>query len=139
MILLIILAIGVLVFAFFYLQESGLFKGKKIKSFKSTVVDEAEDEVYDNIGGVKVRFYKVYEYFDGEENCVVKSERPMRKIDDDTGRHCIIFVDPKSRRAMEKRDVIRYRVYAGILALISLAILIGVWYVVTFVPGAVLW
>lgn len=137
MILLILLAIGILIFAFFYLQESGLFKKKVM--FDATVVDESEDELYDNLGGVKVRFYKVYEYFDGQENCIVKSERPMKKIDDDTGRGCRILVDEKNRKAMEVRDVIRYRVYALILAMIATTIIVGVWWIVNFVPGAVLW
>lgn len=134
MILFVLLAIIILIFAVIYLWESGLFK--KMKKFDSVVVDETEDEVYDNTGGVKIRFYKVYEYFDGAENAVVKSLRPMRKIDDDTGRKCIVYVDSKNRKAMEKRDVIRYRVYAAVLILAALGILAVVGYVNGYIQGA---
>ena len=138
MIILLFFAAGLLVFAFFYLYESGMFKPGKVHSYEAVVVDESEDELYDNIGGTKTRFFKVYEYFDGEENRVLKSERPKRRIDSDVGRKCVIYVDSKSRRAMEKKDRNLYRIYAGILILMAVGIIAGCIYIVNNVPGAVI-
>ena len=134
MILLSLLAVGILIFAIVYLWESGLFN--KTKKFDATVVDETEDEVYDNTGGTKIRFYKVYEYFDDRGNAVVRSNRPMKKIDDDTGRKCIIYVEEKNRKAMEKRDVVRYRIYSAALILASFLIFGVVVYVRCNILGA---
>ena len=135
MILLILLALGILFFAFCYLQESGLFNQKRMLKFSAKIIDEVEDEVYDNTGGVKIRFFKAYEFCENGEMKVVRSERPMRRITDTKGKECIIFVDSKNRKAMEKSDVIRYRIYALILTLIALGI-IGVYiYLGAFVPN----
>ena len=134
MILFAFLAIGILVLAFIYLWDSGMFR--KTKKFDATVVDESEDEVFDNTGGVKIRFYKVYEYFNGEENIIVKSERPMKKIDDDVNRKCVIYVDVKNRKAMEKKDIVRYRLYAMILILLALGIFALMAYVKIHIQGA---
>ena len=138
MLILLFVATGLLILAFFYFFESGLFRRGKIKKYDAVVVDETEDELYDNIGGTNIRFFKVYEYFDGEENRVLKSERPKRKIDEDTGRKCIIYVNSKTRRAMEKKDVILYRTYGSILILLALLLIVGCVYIKLTVPEAVL-
>lgn len=109
----------------------------RTKMYEATVVDESEKEVYDNIGGTTVRFFKVYEFFDGEENVVVASERPRKYIDGDVGRRCILYVDAKNRKAMEKKDVIRYRIYAALLVLLGIAVILSVLYIKENVPGAV--
>ena len=138
MLILLFVAAGLLILAFLYLHESGVFGFGKIKKYDAEVVDESEDELYDNIGGTNIRFFKVYEYFDGEENRVLKSERPKRKIDEDIGRKCIIYVNSKTRRAMEKKDVILYRMYGAVLILISLLLIAGCVYIKLTVPEAVL-
>ncbi len=137
MILLVFLGIGIIIFALFYLEESGFFRMGRTKMYEATVVDESEKDVYDNIGGTNVRFFKVYEFFDGEENVVVASERPRKHIDNDVGRKCALYVDAKNRKAMEKKDVIRYRIYAALLTLLGLSIILLVLYVKENVPGAV--
>ncbi len=136
--LLILLGIGMIIYAGFYLEESGLFRKKRTKIFEATVVDESEADVYDNIGGTKVRFFKVYEYFDGKENAVVKSEMPKKHIDDDVGRKCIIYVDTKNRKALEKKDVIRYRSCAAALIIAGIVLILAMVYVNNYVPGAVM-
>lgn len=137
MILLVLLGIGIIIYALFYLEESGFFRMRRTKMYEATVVDESEKDVYDNIGGTNVRFFKVYEFFDGEENVVVASERPRKYIDNDVGRKCLVYVDAKNRKAMEKKDVIRYRIYAALLTLLGLSIILLVLYVKENVPGAV--
>lgn len=137
MIILLFVAVGVMILGALYLQDSGLFRPKRIKMFSATVVDESEDELYDNIGGTKTRFFKVYEYFDGEENRVIKSEKPMRSIDGDVGRDCIIYVDSKTRRAMEKKDVVSYRVKGAVMFAVAICIIVCYIYIKNNVPGAV--
>ncbi|MGM9551933.1 MAG: hypothetical protein ACI3XA_06710 [Clostridia bacterium] len=136
--LLILLGIGLILFSLFYLEESGLFRMGRTKAFEATVVDESEADVYDNIGGTKTRFFKVYEFFDGQENAVVKSERPQKYINNDVGRKCVIYVDTKNRKAMEKKDIIRYRLYALLLILGGFVIIGVALYIKNNVPGAVL-
>lgn len=122
MIFSVLIAVVLTFFALIYLWESGLFK--KTHKVEATVVDETEDEVYDNTGNTKTRFFKVYEYFDGNENCIAKSERPMKKIDGDVNRKCYIYVDTKNRKAMEKRDIILYRGIAVVLLLVAVFLLV---------------
>ncbi len=136
--ILILLGIGFIVFSLFYLDDAGLFKCRKMKCFDAVLIDEVEDEVYDNIGGTKTRFFKAFEFEDEGEKKVVRSQRPMRRISNKVGRKTKIYVDVKNRKAMEKSDVIMYSVIAGVLALIGVAILLGVWYIKLNVKGAVL-
>lgn len=136
--ILILLGIGFIVFSLFYLDDAGLFKCRKMKCFDAVLIDEVEDEVYDNIGGTKTRFFKAFEFEDEGEKKVVRSQRPMRRITNKVGRKTKIYVDVTSRKAMEKSDVIMYSVIACVLALIGVAILLAVWYIKTNVKGAVL-
>lgn len=127
MILLIAFAVGLVIYSVFFLQESGLFRIGRTKKFDAVLIDEVEDEVYDNTGNTYIRFFKAYEYFDGTENCVVRSERPMRRITDKVGRKCVIYVDTKNRKAMEMSDIVLYRVKAVILIALAL-FLVGLYF-----------
>lgn len=138
MILLILLGIGFMIFGLFYLDDSGLFRIGRVKWYDAVLIDEVEDEVYDNIGGTKTRFFKAYEFEENGEKQVVRSQRPMRQITDKVGRKTKILVDSKSRKAMDKRDVIISRVTAIVLMLIGVAIVAGVVYIKLNVKGAVL-
>ena len=138
MILLILLGIGFLIFSLFYLDDAGLFKCRKMKCYDAVLIDEVEDEVYDNIGGTKTRFFKAFEFEDNGEMKVVRSQRPMRRITNKVGRKTKIYVDVTSRKAMEKSDVIMYLTVAGVLAFIGVLILIAVVYIKLNVKGAVL-
>lgn len=133
--LLVLIAIGMLVFSLFYLNDSGLFRGKRMVKHTAEIIDEVEDEIYDNTGGAKTRFFKAYEYEENGEKCVVRSERPMRKITNTVGKSCTIYVDSKNRKAMEKGDVLRYRAIA-IALIIGAFALIGLYiYLCLFVDG----
>lgn len=136
--LLILLGIGFIVFSLFYLDDAGLFRIGKMKSFDAVLIDEVEDEVYDNIGGIKTRFFKAFEFEDDGEKKVVRSARPMKRITNKVGRKTKIYVDVKGRKAMERNDVILYSVIALILALIGVAIILLVGYIRANVKGAVL-
>lgn len=136
--LLILLGIGFIVFSLFYFADAGLFRIGKMKAYDAVLIDEVEDEVYDNIGGTKTRFFKAFEFEDEGEMKVVRSQRPMRRITNKVGKKTRIYVDVTSRKAMEKSDVILYFIIALVLALIGVAILLGVWYIKTHVKGAVL-
>lgn len=136
--LLILLGIGFIVFSLFYLDDAGLFKIRKMKAFDAVLIDEVEDEVYDNIGGTKTRFFKAFEFEDEGEKKVVRSQRPMKRVTNKIGKKTRIYVDVKSRKAMEKSDVVLYGVIAGVLALIGAIILLGVLYIKLNVKGAVL-
>lgn len=135
MILLILLALGLVFFAVCYLQESGLFRGKRMIRFDAEIIDEVEDEVYDNTGGKMVRFFKAYEFCENGENKVVRSERPMRRITDTVGKKCVIFVDSKNRKAMELSDIRRYRIYAALLILLAIGVVCLYFYLKNYVPG----
>lgn len=135
MILIILLAVGILFFSLCYFQESGLFRLKRMVKFDAEIIDEVEDEVYDNTGGAKIRFFKAYEFCENGEKKVVRSERPMRKITDTKGKKCILYVDSKNRKALEKADVIRYRVYGLILLIAALGFMGLYFYLKEFVPN----
>ena len=134
--LLILLALGMVFFAFCYLEEAGTFRLKRMKIFNAQIIDEVEDEIFDNTGNTKVRFFKAYEFEEDGEKKVVRSERPMRRITDTVGKKCEIFVDSKNRKAMEKGDVIRYRIYAVLLIVLALLIAGAVIYLEVCVPEA---
>ena len=138
MILLILLGIGFIIFGLFYLDDAGLFKMGRMKWYDATLIDEVEEEVYDNLGGTKTRFFKAYEFCEDGENKVVRSQRPMKKITNKVGNKTKILVDTKSRKAMDKRDVIAYRIAAAVMIVIGIAIIAGVIYIKTNVKGAVL-
>lgn len=138
MILLILLGIGFIIFSLFYLDDTGLFKGRRMKWYNATLIDEVEDEVYDNIGGTKTRFFKAYEFCENGENKVVRSQRPMKRITNKVGNKTKILVDTKSRKAMDKHDVVLYRITAAVLMLIGIGIILGVMYIKLNVKGAVL-
>lgn len=136
--LFIVVALGLTMFAVFYLADSGLFRRSMTAKFDAQIIDEVEDEVYDNTGGVKRRFFKAYEFEENGEKKVVRSERPMRQIENCVGKRCVIYVDTKNRKAMEKSDIIRYRLFAAILLVLALGIMILYFYIKTNVPGAAL-
>ncbi len=136
--LFIVAALGLTVFAVFYLADSGVFGKNKILKFDAEIIDEVEDEVYDNTGGVKTRFFKAYEFEENGEKKVVRSERPMRHIENSVGKKCVIYVDTKNRKAMEKGDIIRYRLFAAFLLCIAVGITVLYLYIKTCVPGAAL-
>ena len=138
MILLILLGIGFIVFSWFYFDDSGLFGFGRRKWFDAVLIDEVEDEVYDNIGGTKTRFFKAYEFIEDGEKKVVRSQRPMRRITNKVGRKTKILVDSKSRKAMDKKDVILYSLVAVSLLAIGIGIIAGVIYIKLNVKGAVL-
>ena len=138
MILLILLGIGFIVFSWFYFDDSGLFAFGRRKWYDAMLIDEVEDEVYDNIGGTKTRFFKAYEFIEDGEKKVVRSQRPMRRITNKVGRKTKILVDSKSRKAMDKKDVILYRLVAVSLLAIGIGIIAGVIYIKLNVKGAVL-
>lgn len=138
MILIILLGFGFIIFSLFYLADAGLFKCRKMKCFDAVLIDEVEDEVYDNTGGTKIRFFKTYEFEYQGEKMVVRSQRPMKRITNKVGRKTKIFVDVTSRKAMEKSDVVMYCIISGVLALIGLGILLGTLYIKLNVKGAVL-
>ncbi len=138
MILLILIGLGCILFGVFYLDDSGLFKGKRAKWFDAVLIDEVEDEVMDNTGGAKIRFFKTFEFEEDGELKVVRSQRPMKRITDKKGKKTKILVDVKNRKAMEKNDVILYRAFAALLVLMGALIITGVIYVKLNVKGAVL-
>jgi hypothetical protein len=72
------------------------------------------------------------------ENKVVRSQRPMKRITNKVGCKTKILVDSKSRKAMDKHDVILYRIAAAVLMLIGIGIILGVIYIKLNVKGAVL-
>lgn len=134
--LFVVIALGMVVFAMFYLADSGFFKGKRMVRFDAEIIDEVEDEIYDNTGGVKTRFFKAYEFVQDGEKKVVRSERAMRSITNTVGKKCVIYVDTKNRKAMERKDIIRYRAISAVLILCALG-LVGLWlYIRKCVPGA---
>ncbi len=138
MILLILLGIGFIIFGLFYFDDSGLFGFGRRKWYDAVLIDEVEDEVYDNIGGTKTRFFKAYEFCEDGEMKVVRSQRPLRRITNRVGRKTKILVDSKSRKAMDKKDVIMYRLIAALLVVIGIAIIASVVYIKLNVKGAVL-
>lgn len=138
MILLVLLGIGFIIFSLFYLDDAGLFRFGRMKWYNATLIDEVEDEVYDNIGGTKIRFFKAYEFCENGENKVVRSQRPMKRITNKVGNKTKILVDTKSRKAMDKHDVVLYRITAAVLMLIGIGIILGVMYIKLNVKGAVL-
>ncbi len=117
-----ILGAFLILFGLYDIYESRVIRGKKIEVFEAEIIDEAEDELYDNTGGIKTRFFKVYCFEDNGESVVVRSERPMRRTTDTVGSKVKICVDKKNRKAIEKRDMIFYFM-CGIL-LIALGIFI---------------
>ena len=138
MILLVLLGIGFIIFSLFYLDDTGLFRFGRMKWYNATLIDEVEDEMYDNIGGTKIRFFKAYEFCENGENKVVRSQRPMKRITNKVGNKTKILVDTKSRKAMDKHDVVLYRITAAVLMLIGIGIILGVMYIKLNVKGAVL-
>ena len=138
MILLVLLGIGFIIFGLFYFDDSGLFGFGRRKWYDAELIDEVEDEVYDNIGGTKTRFFKAYEFCENGENKVVRSQRPMKRITNKVGNKTKILVDTKSRKAMDKHDVVLYRITAADLMLIGIGIILGVMYIKLNVKGAVL-
>lgn len=136
--LFILIALGMLFFSFFYLADSGLFRGKRMVRFDAEIIDEVEDEIYDNTGGVKVRFFKAYEFEENSEKKVVRSERPMKRITNTVGKKCVIYVDTKNRKAMEKSDILRYRLCASVLILGTVGLIGLYFYLKLFVPGVAL-
>lgn len=130
-----ILGAFLILFGLYDIYESRVIRGKKIEVFEAEIIDEAEDELYDNTGGIKTRFFKVYRFEDNGESVVVRSERPMRRTTDTVGSKVKICVDKKNRKAVEKRDMIFYFV-CGIL-LIALGIFII--YVSVSLGGIALW
>ena len=138
MILLILLGIGFIIFSLFYFDDSGLLGFGRRRWFDAVLIDEVEDEVYDNIGGTKIRFFKAYEFEEDGEMKVVRSGRPMKRITNKVGRKTKILVDSKSRKAMDKRDVIMYRAIALLMLLAGVLIICGVIYIKLNVKGAVL-
>ncbi len=138
MILLILLGIGFIIFGIFYFDDSGLFGFGRRKWYDAELIDEVEDEVYDNIGGTKTRFFKAYEFEEGGEMKVVRSQRPLKRITNKVGRKTKILVDSKSRKAMDRKDVIIYRLIAALLVIIGIAIITSVVYIKLNVKGAVL-
>lgn len=136
--LFILVALGLFAFALFYLADSGFFRGKRMMRFEGEIVDEAEDEIFDNTGGVKTRFFKVYEFEEDGEKKVVRSERPMKRIENGVGKKCVIYVDSKNRKAMERKDVLRYRCVAFFLTACAIGVLGMYFYIKLCVPGAVI-
>lgn len=138
MILLVLLGIGFIIFGLFYFGDSGLFGFGRRKWYEAELIDEVEDEVYDNIGGTKTRFFKAYEFEEDGEKKVVRSQRPLKSITNKVGRKTKILVDSKSRKAMDKQDVILYRTIATIFVLLGVLVIAGVVYIKLNVKGAVL-
>ena len=138
MILLVLLGIGFIIFGLFYFDDSGLFGFGRRKWYDAELIDEVEDEVYDNIGGTKTRFFKAYEFEEDGEKKVVRSQRPLKRITNKVGRKTKILVDSKSRKAMDKQDVILYRTIAAIFVAVGILLIAGVVYIKLNVKGAVL-
>ncbi|MBQ6794886.1 MAG: hypothetical protein IJO83_01935 [Clostridia bacterium] len=138
MILLVLLGIGFIIFGLFYFDDSGLFGFGRRKWYEAELIDEVEDEVYDNIGGTKTRFFKAYEFEEDGEKKVVRSQRPLKRITNKVGRKTKILVDSKSRKAMDKQDVILYRTIAAIFVAVGILLIAGVVYIKLNVKGAVL-
>ena len=138
MILLVLLGIGFIFFGLFYFDDSGLFGFGRRKWYEAELIDEVEDEVYDNIGGTKTRFFKAYEFEEDGEKKVVRSQRPLKRITNKVGRKTKILVDSKSRKAMDKQDVILYRTIAAIFVAVGILLIAGVVYIKLNVKGAVL-
>lgn len=137
--LLILIGSGFILFGVFYLADSGLLKRDRMKWFDSVLIDEVEDEVYDNIGGTKTRFFKAFEFEENGEKKVVRSQRPMKRITNKVGKKTKILVDTKNRKAMDKGDVILYRIISIGLIIIGISIIGITIYVKLTVKGAVLW
>lgn len=127
-----------MLFGLFYLGDTGLFKPRRMKWYPAVLIDEVEDEVYDNVGGTKVRFFKAYEFEEDGECKVVRSQRPLRKITNRVGKKTQILVDTKKRKALDKSDVVLYRVIASLFIVAGIAIILGVIYIKLNVKGAVL-
>lgn len=138
MILFILLGIGFIIFGVFYLDDSGLLRLKKAKWFDAVLIDEVEDEIYDNTGNTKVRFFRAYEFEEDGEKKVVRTVRPLRRITNKLGKKCRILIDTKARKAVEKSDVIRYGAIAAVLALVGICIILAVVYIKLNVKGAIL-
>jgi hypothetical protein len=100
-----------ILFGIYYIYESQIIRGKRMGVFEAEIIDEAEDELYDNTGGIKTRFFKVYRYEENGEGEVVKSKRPMMKITDTVGKRVVITVDKKNRTAVERKDTIMFFLY----------------------------
>lgn len=96
------------------IYKSRIIPRKGTGMFEAEIIDEAEDEIYDDTGGIKIRFFKVYRYEENGESFVVRSECPMRKITDTVGKKKVIWVDKKKRKALERKDALFYFLY-GIL------------------------
>lgn len=138
MILLILLAAGLMLFGLFYLGDIGFFRPWRMKWYPAVLIDEVEDEVYDNIGGTKVRFFKAYEFEEDGECKVVRSQRPLKRITNRVGCKTKLLVDTKSRKALDKGDVCLYTFIAALLIILGITIILGVIYIKLNVKGAVL-
>ncbi len=125
-------------FGVYYLIIEKLIHRKDTRLVEAEVVDEAEADIFDNTGGTKTRFYKVFSFDDNGESAVVRSTRPMRRISDTVGEKVYIYVDVKNRLATEKRDMIKKNILSALMIIFGLfAIALTIWIKLN-VEGAVL-
>lgn len=91
-------------FGIFSVYDSRLWFKKDTGVYEAEIIDEVEDELYDNTGGLKTRFFKVYRYEENGKGVVVRAARPMLRISNTVGEKRVILVDKINRRAFEKKD-----------------------------------
>lgn len=130
-----ILGVFLILFGLYDIYESRIIHGRKFKVYEAEIIDEVEDELYDNTGGIKTRFFKVYCFEEDGENVVVRSERPLRRTTDTVGNKLKICVDTKNRKAVERSDMLFYFICGLLLTVLGIIIL----YISFNLGGIALW
>ena len=140
MILIQILGAFMIAFGIFSVYDSRFVFKKGTGVYEAEIIDEVEDELYDNTGGLKTRFFKVYRYEEGGEGVVVRAARPMRRISDTVGEKRAILVDKKNRRAFERKDSRLGAIWGIVLFVFGVLLIAATLWVEFNVEGAaVLW
>ena len=136
MILLQILGAFMIVFGVYGMFEASIMFKKGVGVYDAEIIDEVEDELYDNTGGLKTRFFKVYRYEVDGKGVVLRSERAMRRITDTVGRKTVIYVDAKKRRAVEKKDAVLNGIWGAVLFILGVILIALVLWIKLNVEGA---
>ncbi len=111
-------------FGLYILILAKLVHRKNMGKYEAEVIDEVEDEIYDNTGGTKTRFFKVYRYEENGEGFVVRSTRAMRRESGTVGKKVMIYVDKKERAATDKKDMLLQNLWGLCLLVIGIAIIV---------------
>ncbi|MCD8049040.1 MAG: hypothetical protein LUG52_05460 [Clostridia bacterium] len=111
-------------FGLYTLFVEKLIHRKDMGKYEAEVIDEAEDEIYDNTGGTKTRFFKVYRYEENGEGFVVRSTRAMKRESGTVGQRVVIYVDRKERTATDKKDLLLENLWGLFLLVVGIAIIV---------------